>query len=772
MSYVQLVDDCFATLEYFEGVKKVKLNCYGLYVLVFPLHALDSLSAAINRVSVEFPRKIVLVKCTFTIWPYLEKMGLKKLWNEKKNAVFILPPKFSSLKKMDFWDRTTCNLNNDQLASVRSTLNDIQMLGDVEEVSYGSAYFDELKEIRIQVFVDEQGVPLEEEFDGFDASSVHLGYRNYLGTFVGVCRLRLVLPFIKLERVAVLKSHRQYRVGSHLNEAAVRLTRQRFPHLLLVAHSQSSVTPFYQKLGYCIFQVFHPLLPFYYASSLNSVFFRFIVVSKEFLEVDIPHHTVVLPPTYCNIDRKYNTSFIYGVMKLFSLTIWNFNEAAICRDYIKGECFDPDVCLYIRELLKSIKGTLLKLMTAGEYFMLPFPYVSLFDLQIIIIYGYITKIHVFNYFTAFFVYYVVLNISSFNICFDFLNNILCHRTVPVELGEKYTEDNWSQRLMSGYEFFSGILGPIGQVNLVSKKPMYLAQHRLLDQIPRLKDDIIIPEYCLATGCSDKDIDMNIWIGPGNTLSPLHTDPRENLFCQVSGRKFIRLISPDDSKNVYFRYLLQYVEKMIRESADELKALGNKYFQQNRFHDAVDAYSKAIIRNPQVATFFTNRALCHIQLKAWSKAADDCRKASDLDRNSVKAYYFWGRAAIQLGNYEEAIKLLTKANELAICQKVNFGDEIHGQMRLARREKFRCEDDKRIKQEIDLQIYLEKLIEEDVVRRLNALESPVMSKADDNVTDDEQKNFERDQLLQEAQQHVAQLNSMFAQVYAEVLVFFF
>lgn len=37
--------------------------------------------------------------------------------------------------------------------------------------------------------------------------------------------------------------------------------------------------------------------------------------------------------------------------------------------------------------------------------------------------------------------------------------------------------------------------------------------------------------------------------------------------------------------------------------------------------------------------------------------------------------------------------------------MNFGDEIHAQMRLARREKFRMEEEKRVKEEGDLQIYL-------------------------------------------------------------------
>lgn len=61
---------------------------------------------------------------------------------------------------------------------------------------------------------------------------------------------------------------------------------------------------------------------------------------------------------------------------------------------------------------------------------------------------------------------------------------------------------------------------------------YLAQHRLFDQIPQLLDDIIIPDYCaFGEGGIDKT-DLNIWIGPADTVSPLHTDPKSNIFCQV------------------------------------------------------------------------------------------------------------------------------------------------------------------------------------------------------------------------------------------------
>jgi [protein]-arginine 3-hydroxylase / protease len=126
---------------------------------------------------------------------------------------------------------------------------------------------------------------------------------------------------------------------------------------------------------------------------------------------------------------------------------------------------------------------------------------------------------------------------------NYFMGVAGYRTVPIELGKKYDSDDWSQGMFRFGEFLKEFMS----IESSGKVSGYLAQHDLFDQVPQLRKDISIPDFC-AIGTSEMVIKS--WIGPANTISTMHTDDKHNLLCQVMGEKLVILAAPSDSVNLY------------------------------------------------------------------------------------------------------------------------------------------------------------------------------------------------------------------------------
>jgi predicted GNAT family N-acyltransferase len=117
-----------------------------------------------------------------------------------------------------------------------------------------------LQRVREQVFIIEQEVPRELEWDGEDDQAHHFIALNEAGQALGCARL---LPSGQIGRMAVLKTCRGTGLGARLLDAAIdhaqALGMQR-----VFLHAQRHAEPFYRKAG-------------------------FLPEGQEFLEAGIPH---------------------------------------------------------------------------------------------------------------------------------------------------------------------------------------------------------------------------------------------------------------------------------------------------------------------------------------------------------------------------------------------------------------------------------------------------------------------------------------------------
>ncbi len=123
--------------------------------------------------------------------------------------------------------------------------------------------------IRMEVFVREQQVPLDEEMDDFDATSTHY-IAAFDGAPVATARTRVLDDgTAKIERVAVRAEHRGKAIGKQLMEHLIKRLRNHPKTKTIRISAQMQALPFYEKLG-------------------------FVLEGEGYMEAGIPHFTMVL----------------------------------------------------------------------------------------------------------------------------------------------------------------------------------------------------------------------------------------------------------------------------------------------------------------------------------------------------------------------------------------------------------------------------------------------------------------------------------------------
>lgn len=122
-----------------------------------------------------------------------------------------------------------------------------------------------LRRIREAVFIHEQGVPAELEWDEFDVNCIHVLASDSAANPVGTARL---LPDGSIGRMAVLSEYRGKHVGTALMHWLLREAESRRMQQVTL-NAQAYAIEFYKKFG-------------------------FQVIGEEFLDAGISHVRMVL----------------------------------------------------------------------------------------------------------------------------------------------------------------------------------------------------------------------------------------------------------------------------------------------------------------------------------------------------------------------------------------------------------------------------------------------------------------------------------------------
>ena len=135
---------------------------------------------------------------------------------------------------------------------LRQIFSDYEAGNPLRDVTTGT--WDELGEgageLRRAVFIDEQRIPAELEWDEHDPTALHAVARNRLGQVIGTGRLVTEAP--GLARIGRMAVHRTLRGGGH-GEAVLRALEAAAAargDTEVMLHAQRSAERFYARLGY------------------------------------------------------------------------------------------------------------------------------------------------------------------------------------------------------------------------------------------------------------------------------------------------------------------------------------------------------------------------------------------------------------------------------------------------------------------------------------------------------------------------------------------
>ncbi|KAL2941659.1 RNA polymerase II-associated protein 3 [Bienertia sinuspersici] len=123
-----------------------------------------------------------------------------------------------------------------------------------------------------------------------------------------------------------------------------------------------------------------------------------------------------------------------------------------------------------------------------------------------------------------------------------------------------------------------------------------------------------------------------------------------------------------------------------------KDLGNEYYKQKKFNEAIGCYSRSIALSPTVVAY-ANRAMAYLRTKRFQEAEDDCTEALNLDDRYIKAYSRRATARKELRKLRDSLE----GSQLKLLADIEFALRLEPQ------------NEELKKQRVDVKSLLEKAI---------------------------------------------------------------
>nr|CCA17170.1 conserved hypothetical protein [Albugo laibachii Nc14] len=167
-------------------------------------------------------------------------------------------------------------------------------------------------------------------------------------------------------------------------------------------------------------------------------------------------------------------------------------------------------------------------------------------------------------------------------------------------------------------------------------------------------------------------------------------------------------------------------------AEKLKKKGNECFQREKYHAAIEFYTKAMSFDEKQTIYYTNRALCYSKLQDWSACLSDCKQALVHDAMNPKPAYLLGLCRIKMNRYKEAVESFSSALILAerSHKPKEFQNEIFVQLLRAKKKNWEENKNAAMEKHRDLKSKFYKFVQHQSLRQSeNSIESDNQNEID-------------------------------------------